>query len=780
MDWPDTTFQIECPLQRTRLGRVCASASRMDEPTPRILDGYRLIRFLGSGGFGEVWLCRSEAMGDFRAIKLIRSTRPDRLEREHESLVNYRAVAGLRSPHLVPIEHINWYGGGLCYVMPLADGRGGDGPEDPGWQPLGLDLLVEARREAQEWFASREIVDLIRPVLLALQTLSEAKLVHRDVKPANILLFEGRPRLGDVSLLGEDAAAITRRGTPGYAPPSWYEGGHPDMYSVGATLYTLLTGNSPDKMGRVAFLWPPQGEDSLSEAEREEWRRLHAVVRRAADERVSERYVDFAAMLAAVEGREEEFAGIPGLSPRQKRLLAGAIPAAAAAVLIAGWGGKQEGATPAPAPAPTALSELTPDEVKDCLELMATDLEQGLFDEVVEFIDELFALHPRTMEHPQFSLDRATALKGLGRIDEAKEELRRAVHVHPNIAWMPPRIGLWESMGEIGEAETSQTRILEACGPNTMALLFRAEVRAKRGNYVGVEADRQAALPLNSYAPSEQRRLVDTLWSELEKKYPGYAEYRAGLADAGGGPGAEAEAAHDDEWVLAVMEVVADELAPEDAGSSGQANEGRGYLRATLVRYFESRGHFRALTLLDRRTAADSPGVRPLVTKTYLLSLYRALLLKRLGRDEEADRELAGARRDHLGPRQAAACAAMLDALGRQAEAEELLTGMMEDLLSKDGEPALPDRVSLHALRAKIRAIREDYPGVRDDYEAALALVEASVARRTGDGPGEDRVDLRAWVEQVRENARKKFPAYAAYEESLSAGSAGASSKARE
>src|SRR5690606_36547985 len=85
-------------------------------------------------------------------------------------------------PHLVPIEHINWYESGLCYVMPLADGRGGDGPEDRAWRPLGLDFLLEGQRERKEWFTSREIVKMLRLVLHALQTLSEAKLVHRDVK----------------------------------------------------------------------------------------------------------------------------------------------------------------------------------------------------------------------------------------------------------------------------------------------------------------------------------------------------------------------------------------------------------------------------------------------------------------------------------------------------------------------------------------------------------------------------------------------------------------------
>ncbi len=120
------------------------------------------------------------------------------------------------------------------------------------------------------------------------------------MKPENIFFFNGSPCLGDISLLGEDAEVITRRGTPGYATPSWYRDGLPDMYGAAATLYTLLTSNPPDIMGRSAFLWPPQGENSLPDSERSEWKRLQAVISRATQEKVSERYVDFRTMAAAV------------------------------------------------------------------------------------------------------------------------------------------------------------------------------------------------------------------------------------------------------------------------------------------------------------------------------------------------------------------------------------------------------------------------------------------------------------------------------------------------
>jgi serine/threonine protein kinase len=279
--------------------------------TDTSLDGYQLVRFLGRGGFGEVWLCRSGATGSYHALKFISANDSDLIEKEHHSLTLYRSAASrLRSPHLVPIEHINRHEAGLYYVMPLADGFSATDPADPAWQPLSLAARIEARASAPAWFTSRDIIGLMTTLLEALQTLSDAGLVHRDVKPENILFFDGSPCLGDISLLGEDAAVITRRGTPGYATPSWYRDGLPDMYGAAATLYTLLTGNPPDKMGRAAFLWPPRGEESLPESERAEWKRLHAVVRRATEEKVGERYLDFRSMAAALSS-----AGAQGSPP---------------------------------------------------------------------------------------------------------------------------------------------------------------------------------------------------------------------------------------------------------------------------------------------------------------------------------------------------------------------------------------------------------------------------------------------------------------------------------
>ena len=81
------------------------------------------------------------------------------------------------------------------------------------------------------------------------------------------------------------------------------------MFGAATMLYTLLTGNTPDKMGRAAFRWPPQGEASLSSEEIPEWKRLHGIIRRAVHENREDRFFDFHAFsekLARKESPVEE------------------------------------------------------------------------------------------------------------------------------------------------------------------------------------------------------------------------------------------------------------------------------------------------------------------------------------------------------------------------------------------------------------------------------------------------------------------------------------------
>jgi len=264
------------------------------------IDGCRLVRPIGQGGFGTVWLCWSETSKSYHALKWVTG---EAGALEQDALIKFRRVSQrLRSPNLISIEHINRLPSALIYTLPLADGAGADDPADEAWHPQTLAERIDGRQSP--WFSSSEILDIILPIINVVASLNEEGLVHRDIKPANILFFDGVPCLADMGLLSNDTASLTQRGTPGFLAPSWFleSSGQPDMWGLATTLYTLLTGNHPDKMGRVAFLWPPEGKEFLSASEQVEWQRLHSVIYRATHEKQSERFRDFRAFEAAVNG----------------------------------------------------------------------------------------------------------------------------------------------------------------------------------------------------------------------------------------------------------------------------------------------------------------------------------------------------------------------------------------------------------------------------------------------------------------------------------------------
>lgn len=549
----------------------------------QILDGYQIIRFIGRGGFGEVWLCRSESMGDYHALKFISGSDADLIEKEHHSLGLYRnAAARLRSQHLVRIEHINRHAAGLYYVMPLADGISASDPTAADWQPLSLVSLIEARCSAATWFTSQKIIGLIRPLLDALQSLSDAGLVHRDVKPENILFFSGSPCLGDISLLGEDAAVITRRGTPGYATPSWYRGGLPDMYGAAATLYTLLTGNPPDKMGRAAFIWPPQGEQSLPESERAEWKRLHAVIRRATEEKIGERYVNFRSMAAAVSGAVEPAVppAIPVGKPRSpatgvKAVVFGILIVAALA-LFAFTGSRKPEDRPTPPisvapPQPATVPKLTTEPPQqtssqdqsvidaqtaynsltwvqnDLLSLDLSSSQHNLFQNTlaeifghtcvpgsfapqlaVRKLDICLDAIKSLSEIPNVRLARLLLLQAAGESDEVTKGIDEPAFTTPGSDNLAYRVNLLCRLSSADKAETLLDRTLKTSSlsarKRSEALLRRADVRAKLGKFAEAHSDATDAVAATGQDAALQADLQMKLL-KLESDHPGYSDY---------------------------------------------------------------------------------------------------------------------------------------------------------------------------------------------------------------------------------------------------------------
>jgi serine/threonine protein kinase len=502
------------------------------------LDGYRVIRLIGSGGFGAVWLCQSEALGDYRALKFIPDIDPGRIQKEFDALCRYRTAAGqLRSPSIMPIEHVNRRSDGLYYIMPLADGYGSSDPLEASWCPLTLAAVIEGRRTESAWFTSEEIKGFITPILHALQLLSDAELVHRDVKPDNILFLNGTPCLGDISLLGEDSHNITRRGTPGYSAPSWFveSGGPPDMFGAATTLYSLLTGNPPDKMGRAAFRWPPQGEESLTPAEKREWQRIHNVIRRAVDERSAERFRTFDEVAQALNGRTDG----PRGSAKNRRLLV--VAGVVVLVLVAGLAvglRKPFRDTPKPpvaaAPAapnsdpsnPGGLNDKELADYRATASLAAIYFNEKNYQSALEMLGQLNTTYPVSNTFPYYSTLRAQCLHKLGRTEDAHAELRRGLlGKRLDLVSFNERMKLWDALGDLQGAETEVTRIIEEFSPITLHYTARARLRLRRGDFDGAEKDILSASTLDN--DPGRAGLADKLRAGYAEEIPDYARYLA-------------------------------------------------------------------------------------------------------------------------------------------------------------------------------------------------------------------------------------------------------------
>jgi serine/threonine protein kinase/formylglycine-generating enzyme required for sulfatase activity len=206
---------------------------------------YRVIRLLGKGGFGRVYLAHDDELDRAVAVKVPNIERvadPDDLE---SFLLEAKILAKLEHPNIVPVYDAGRAEDGLCYVVSKF--------------LQGSDLkvrILQARRTVQESTA------LVAAVADALHYAHTKGLVHRDIKPANILLDEnGEPRVADfgLALRDEDFGKIAgMAGTPVYMSPEQARGeghrvdGRSDIFSLGVVFYELLTGRRPFKGESVA------------------------------------------------------------------------------------------------------------------------------------------------------------------------------------------------------------------------------------------------------------------------------------------------------------------------------------------------------------------------------------------------------------------------------------------------------------------------------------------------------------------------------------------------
>ncbi|MFN0135621.1 MAG: protein kinase domain-containing protein [Phycisphaerae bacterium] len=307
------------------------------DATPPAIPDIRLIKPVGQGAFGVVWLGEETMMpGVFRAVKILHARPAGGSSRDgaldvHEatgelSATALRELEGLRAyqtrasghPHLVEVHRVGMVPSGsrsVYYVMDAADHAGGAQPFRPDdYRPQSLEALVRS----QERLTPRVAAEYARQLLNALDHLHAGGVRHRDVKPSNVLFIRGQLKLAD---LGLAAAAAAAGGTRPYVPPESQE--PDDLYAAGMVLYQMLTGFSASRFPEWPAELRPAGAPGLRE--------VRAVMSRACSRDPQERFRTAREMERALAAAMHEVA------PRRARTLRASV--AVALALLAGWGG---------------------------------------------------------------------------------------------------------------------------------------------------------------------------------------------------------------------------------------------------------------------------------------------------------------------------------------------------------------------------------------------------------------------------------------------------------
>lgn len=249
-----------------------SQAAAQAEPS---IPGYRMIRVIGRGAFGEVWLAEEQVTGRLRAVKLL--CRPGATaggveaadERETEGLRAYQRASEREHSHLLQIHHAGrTEQGRLYYVMELADPLDErDTPLSDRYRPKTLDAVLAPLRESGRGMPAREALEIVAQVLTALSALHDRSLAHHDVKPSNVLFVGGAVKLGDPGLVAKLSGQPTRSGTPGYVPPDGRSDHEADLYAAGKLLYAMVTGIDPTQWPELPWKRPHSALGYMAPAE---------------------------------------------------------------------------------------------------------------------------------------------------------------------------------------------------------------------------------------------------------------------------------------------------------------------------------------------------------------------------------------------------------------------------------------------------------------------------------------------------------------------------------
>jgi serine/threonine protein kinase len=327
---------------------------------PKIGDefaGYRLEEMIGHGGMSIVYRARHLTLERSVALKLLAPDLSDDPSFQERFIRESRLAAGLDHPNVIPIYEAGEDDGVFYIAMRYVPGSNlkallqRNGPLDPA-----------------------QTISVIGQIASALNAAHEMGLVHRDVKPANVLIVEGAGAdgshhvyLSDFGIAKQQASNVTRTGmfigTAEYASPEQIEGkeldGRSDVYSLGCVLYQCLTGNPAyEKDSEVALIYahllePPPStravRPELSPA-------IDDVVAKALAKKPEDRFATARDLAVAVrEALSQGSSSVPAAAPEIVAAAAPAVaPPAVAAPAVAASAVAQEVTPPPPGPPPPA------------------------------------------------------------------------------------------------------------------------------------------------------------------------------------------------------------------------------------------------------------------------------------------------------------------------------------------------------------------------------------------------------------------------------------------
>jgi serine/threonine protein kinase len=212
-------------------------------PEGAVFAGYTVVRRLGAGGMGEVYLAQHPRLPRRDALKILPGELTENLEFRQRFNREADLAASLYNEHIVGIHDRGEYEGQLWISMDYVEGTD----------------AAQLLRQYPSGMPRADVVEIIAAVADALDYAHSRGLLHRDVKPANILLSDGTPRrrilLADFGIareLGEISgltATNMMMGTTAYCAPEQLQGldldGRADQYALGCTAFNLLTGSAP-------------------------------------------------------------------------------------------------------------------------------------------------------------------------------------------------------------------------------------------------------------------------------------------------------------------------------------------------------------------------------------------------------------------------------------------------------------------------------------------------------------------------------------------------------